>query len=113
MVITNRQQQILELIATGHTDTQIGRRLDITAQAASAAVARLNAKLGARSRAHAVHIAHQRRLLTHTECGTHNGYRRHQRNGEPACHDCRTAERIHSAQRRAAGRPVPSPPAHA
>ncbi|WP_153463288.1 response regulator transcription factor [Streptomyces kaniharaensis] len=101
MTLTSRQQQILRLVAEGHTNAAIGRRLNITEQAAGSAVARLLAKLGARDRANLVHIAHQHRLLTHVECGTHNGYRRHQKRREPACTDCREAERIHSAIRRA------------
>ncbi|MFJ2780255.1 response regulator transcription factor [Kitasatospora sp. NPDC087315] len=73
-------------------------------QAAGSAVARLIAKLGARDRANLVHIAHQQRLLTHVKCGTHNGYRRHQRLRELACPDCRDAEADRSARRRAAVR---------
>ena len=29
------------------------------------------------------------------KCGTYAGYRRHVRNGEPTCHNCRVAYRRH------------------
>lgn len=99
--LTDRQWQILRLIADGHTNAAIGRHLNTSEAAIGSAVTRLLAKFDARDRANLVHIAHQQRLLTHVECGTHNGYRRHQRASEPPCADCREAERIHSAQRRA------------
>ena len=52
--LTPRQQQILQLIAQGHTDKEIAARLGVRTATAQKHVARLLHRLGARNRAAAV-----------------------------------------------------------
>ena len=61
--LTKRDKQVLPLVAMGFEDREIGRLLNISPVAAESAVKRLKARLGARTRAHAVHLAHLRGLL--------------------------------------------------
>jgi DNA-binding NarL/FixJ family response regulator len=62
-VLTPREAEVLELVAHGLTNGQIGERLFISTKTASVHVSNLLAKLGASGRAEAVSIAHQRGLL--------------------------------------------------
>ena len=63
-VLTPRERSVLELVAGGLTNKQIGARLYISEKTASVHLSRVMAKLGAASRAEAVSVAHQRGLLT-------------------------------------------------
>jgi DNA-binding CsgD family transcriptional regulator len=62
-LLTAREAEVLELVARGLTNGQIGERLFISTKTASVHVSNLLAKLGASGRAEAVSIAHQRGLL--------------------------------------------------
>ncbi|MEV6850673.1 response regulator transcription factor [Actinoplanes sp. NPDC051411] len=58
-VLTNRERQVLSLVAGGLTNAEIGKRLFITPGTAKVHVARLLSKLGARDRVQLVIIAHR------------------------------------------------------
>ena len=60
---SKRLIQILDLIADGHTNDEIAFVCTLSTETVKSHVQTILAILGARSRAHAVHIAHQRRLL--------------------------------------------------
>jgi len=62
--LTDRETEVLALIARGLTNRQIGEQLFISAKTVSVHVSNLLAKLGASGRAEAVGIAHQGGLLT-------------------------------------------------
>lgn len=55
--------RILHMVAEGLTDARIGARTGVTRDGVTKSLGRLYRKLGARNRAHAVHIAHQHGLL--------------------------------------------------
>lgn len=61
--LTRRQQQILILIANGHTNTQIGHALGVTRTTIDRHLAALYQELGASDRANAVAIAMALRIL--------------------------------------------------
>jgi DNA-binding CsgD family transcriptional regulator len=61
--LTARERSVLELVAQGLTNRQIGLQLFISEKTASVHVSRIMAKLDAESRAEAVSVAHRRRLL--------------------------------------------------
>ena len=62
-VLTNREQEVMRLVAQGLTNRQIGRRLFISEKTASVHVSNVLAKLGASGRTEAVAIAQRRDLL--------------------------------------------------
>jgi DNA-binding NarL/FixJ family response regulator len=62
-ILTPRERSVLELVATGLTNKQIGTRLYISEKTASVHLSRIMAKLDAASRTEAVSIAHSRGLL--------------------------------------------------
>lgn len=62
-VLTEREEEVLQLVAQGLTNRQIGERLYISAKTVSVHVSNVLAKLGASGRAEAVSLAHQRGLL--------------------------------------------------
>ncbi|MFI9386307.1 AAA family ATPase [Kutzneria sp. NPDC052558] len=62
-LLTPREQSVLELVATGLTNRQIGERLFISEKTASVHLSRVMAKLGAGSRTEAVSLAYDRGLL--------------------------------------------------
>jgi len=61
--ITERQRQVLVLLAMGATDYEIARRLDISARTVQFHVDRIKARLEARSRPEAVTRAHEQGIL--------------------------------------------------
>ena len=61
--LTTRQQQILELVAGGHSNKEIGARLGLTERTAKFHVTSILNKLGAENRAQAVAIAAHTGLL--------------------------------------------------
>ena len=63
-VLTERERQVLRLVADGLTNAEIGERLFITPGTAKVHVARLLYKLGARDRVQLVIIAHRAGLHT-------------------------------------------------
>ena len=62
-LLTEREAEVLELVAQGLTNRQIGERLFISGKTVSVHVSNLLAKLGVASRAEAVSVAHRRGLL--------------------------------------------------
>lgn len=63
MRFTPRQAQILPLIAEGLTDQEIGDRLFLERSTVKNHVGRILGVVGARNRAHLVHLAHLQGLL--------------------------------------------------
>lgn len=62
-LLTDREAEVLGLVAQGLTNRQIGERLFISGKTVSVHVSNLLAKLGVASRAEAVAVAHRRGLL--------------------------------------------------
>lgn len=61
--LTDREEEVLGLVAHGLSNRQIGERLFISTKTVSVHVSNVLAKLGASGRAEAVSLAHQRGLL--------------------------------------------------
>jgi DNA-binding CsgD family transcriptional regulator/tetratricopeptide (TPR) repeat protein len=61
--LTVRERQVLELLAAGATNREIGERLFMAEKTASVHVSRILTKLNARSRTEAAAVAHRHRLL--------------------------------------------------
>jgi DNA-binding NarL/FixJ family response regulator len=61
--LTQREREILSLLAQGQANKEIGERLSITERTVKFHVSRILARLGASNRAHAVTIAQERGLL--------------------------------------------------
>lgn len=57
--LTLRERQVLDLIAFGKTNTQIGQELYVTEATAKTVVARVLRKLRASNRAHAVRLGYE------------------------------------------------------
>jgi DNA-binding CsgD family transcriptional regulator len=57
--LTNRQRDVLELLAAGHSDTEIATALHISPKTANTHVCAIMAKLGVRNRTQAAAYAHQ------------------------------------------------------
>jgi DNA-binding CsgD family transcriptional regulator len=62
-VLSERQQQVLRLVAEGLNDRQVGARLGIAEGTARNHLYRAGLILGSHHRAHAVHLARQQGLL--------------------------------------------------
>ncbi|MBC8090761.1 MAG: helix-turn-helix transcriptional regulator, partial [Pseudonocardia sp.] len=62
-VLTPRERGVLEQVAHGHTNRQVGAVLFISEKTVSVHLSRVMAKLGASSRTEAVSIAYSRGLL--------------------------------------------------
>jgi DNA-binding CsgD family transcriptional regulator len=60
--VTARELEVLELIAEGYSTTEIARELWITEDTVRTHIKRMLARLGARTRAHAVTIAYREGL---------------------------------------------------
>jgi DNA-binding NarL/FixJ family response regulator len=61
--LSSRQREILTLVASGGTNSEIGRRLDVSPHTVKDHVSSLYRKLGARNRAEAVRLAQDFGLL--------------------------------------------------
>ena len=61
--LSERQVQVLALVAEGATDREVARQLKISAKTVSNYMASIRARLDAYSRAHAVALALQQGLL--------------------------------------------------
>jgi DNA-binding CsgD family transcriptional regulator len=57
--LTRRETEVLELVAAGHTNRQIGQALFITPKTAGLHVSRILAKLGVTGRGQAAAVAHR------------------------------------------------------
>ena len=62
-VLTDREEEVLRLVAKGLTNRQIGERLFISGKTVSVHISNVIGKLGVNGRAEAVAVAHQRGLL--------------------------------------------------
>ncbi|EOD68100.1 helix-turn-helix domain-containing protein, partial [Amycolatopsis vancoresmycina] len=62
--LTDRERDVLERVALGRTNRQVGEELYISEKTVSVHLSRVMAKLGASRRAEAVAIAYDRGLLT-------------------------------------------------
>jgi DNA-binding NarL/FixJ family response regulator len=62
-VLTDREEEVLRLVAKGLTNRQVGERLYISGKTVSVHMSNVLGKLGASGRAEAVSVAHQRGLL--------------------------------------------------
>jgi two-component system response regulator DegU len=61
--LSERQMQVLTLVAEGATDKEIALQLGLSAKTISSYVKHIRARLGAQSRAHAVALAIRQGLL--------------------------------------------------
>jgi DNA-binding NarL/FixJ family response regulator len=61
--LSERQLEVLSLIAEGLSNQEICSQLDVTVETTKTHVGQILERLGARSRAHAVSIGHQHGLL--------------------------------------------------
>lgn len=66
LFLTERELQVLNGMSRGQSNGQIGRDLYLSEDTIKTHARRLFAKLGARDRAHAVHLAHVAGLLSET-----------------------------------------------
>jgi DNA-binding NarL/FixJ family response regulator len=62
-MLTPREISVLQLVAGGHINRDIGRKLNVSEEAVKARTKSIFAKLNARDRAHAVTIARQRGFI--------------------------------------------------
>jgi len=62
-VLTDREEEVLRLVARGLTNRQVGEQLYISGKTVSVHMSNVLGKLGASGRAEAVSVAHQRGLL--------------------------------------------------
>ncbi len=67
--ISPRELEVLRLVSEGLTNQQIGTQLTISEETVKVHLRRILAKLGAKSRAHAVTIGFRRQLLPCPACG--------------------------------------------
>ena len=63
--LTDRELQVLQGMSSGNSNGQIGRQLYLSEDTVKTHARRLFRKLGARDRAHAVHLGHVAGLLEH------------------------------------------------
>ena len=61
--LSEREREILRLVATGYTSGEIGKRLTISAQTVNTHIKNMYRKLQVRTRAQAVNLASMRGLL--------------------------------------------------
>jgi DNA-binding NarL/FixJ family response regulator len=62
-LLTDREDEVLRLVAKGLTNRQVGEQLFISAKTVSVHMSNVLSKLGVSGRAEAVAVAHQRGLL--------------------------------------------------
>ncbi|MYW01992.1 hypothetical protein GT354_27690 [Streptomyces sp. SID3343] len=67
MLLTSREWEVLELLAKGRTNRQIGEELFISVKTASVHVSNILAKVGAASRTEAVAMAYRKGLIADDE----------------------------------------------
>jgi len=61
--LSEREQEVLSLIAAGYTNKEISSKLRITLETVKTHLHHILGRLGARNRAHAVHLGYERGLL--------------------------------------------------
>lgn len=99
--LTENETAVLRGAADGETYAETARRIFLTDKSVSNVAARVMRKLGAKTMAQAVHLAHQEGLLRRERHGDHAGYTAHLRRGEPPCGPCRLGERVYRNGKRA------------
>jgi DNA-binding CsgD family transcriptional regulator len=98
--LVEREIQVLRGIAEGGSYAEIAADLVLAHATVKNYAASAIKKLGARSQAHAVHLAHQAGILRRERHGDHAGYAAHLYRGEDPCDPCKTGERAYRNQRR-------------
>lgn len=99
--LTDREGEVLVRMANGETYARIARDLGCSDRTASWIGQQVMRKLGAKSIAQAVHLAHIAGLLgPEPQCGSRAAYLRHLRRGED-CDPCRAANARHGVAQRA------------
>jgi DNA-binding NarL/FixJ family response regulator len=68
-VLTEREDEVLRLVAKGLTNRQVGAQLFISAKTVSVHMSNVLSKLGVSGRAEAVAVAHQRGLISVDQAG--------------------------------------------
>jgi DNA-binding NarL/FixJ family response regulator len=61
--LSGREQEVLRLVAAGHSNHEIGEKLFITEETVKSHIRRILRRLDVRNRAHAVSVGHSRGLL--------------------------------------------------
>ncbi|RRQ81522.1 response regulator transcription factor [Streptomyces griseofuscus] len=98
--LVDREIQVLGLIAQGGSYSEIAAALHLAHASVKNYAASAIKKLGARSQAHAVHLAYQAGIFRRERHGDHAGYTAHIRRREPICDDCARGEIAYRAERR-------------
>lgn len=98
--LVERETEVLKLIALGRSYAEIAAELHLAHATVKNYAASAIKKLGARTQAHAVHLAHLTGLLRRERHGDHAGFVAHQRRGEDPCDACRAGERDYRNQLR-------------
>lgn len=62
--LTSREREVMRLVAAGHTNDEIARRLVVSPLTAKTHVSRIMAKLGARDRSQVVVMAYEYRMVS-------------------------------------------------
>lgn len=102
-----REIQVLGLIACGGSYAEIAAELHLAHASVKNYAHSAIKKLGAKSQAHAIHLAYQAGILRRERHGDHAGFAAHIRRGENpwACpRGCPEGERAYRTRRRAARR---------
>ncbi|MFC5202100.1 response regulator transcription factor [Streptomyces kaempferi] len=105
--LVTREVQILKAIADGGTYTEIAADLQLAHASVKNYAHSAIKKLGARSQAHAVHLAWESGLFRRERHGDHAGFAAHRYRDEEPCDDCWAGERAYRAGRRQKRRQEP------
>ncbi|MEV4041487.1 helix-turn-helix domain-containing protein [Streptomyces sp. NPDC049744] len=103
MPLVEREIEVLRLIAEGGSYAEVAAELQLAHASVKNYAHSAIKKLGARSQAHAVHLAHLAGVLRRERHGDHAGFAAHVRRGEDprACtQGCPEGERAYRAERR-------------
>jgi len=98
--LVEREIQVLKGIAEGGSYAEIAAALVLAHATVKNYAHSAIKKLGARSQAHAVHLAHQAGLLRRERHGDHAGYAAHIYRQEDPCDLCKAGERAYRNRRR-------------
>lgn len=98
--LVEREVQVLKLIAGGGSYSEIAVNLQLAHATVKNYAASAIKKLGARSQAHAVHLAYQAGVFRRERHGDHAGYAAHIYRREEPCDLCKAGERAYRNNRR-------------